>query len=73
MQNSFFILLELIVREPLTIIFSISAMLLISAKLTLFVFIFLPIADEHTLLHIENEGVAKSFRMYFEIMWKALG
>ncbi|MGB1269198.1 MAG: ABC transporter ATP-binding protein [Flavobacteriaceae bacterium] len=44
MQNSFFILLELIVREPLTIIFSISAMLLISAKLTLFVFIFLPIA-----------------------------
>ena len=44
MQNSFFILLELIVREPLTIIFSISAMFMISAKLTLFVFIFLPIA-----------------------------
>lgn len=44
MQNSFFILLELIVREPLTILFSIIAMFLISAKLTLFVFLFLPLA-----------------------------
>ena len=44
MKNSFFIILELIVREPLTILFSIIAMLMISAKLTLFVFLFLPIA-----------------------------
>ncbi len=44
MQNSFFILLELIVREPLTILFAISAMLVMNTKLTLFVFIFLPIA-----------------------------
>ncbi|WP_130736713.1 ABC transporter ATP-binding protein [Flavobacterium sp. J27] len=43
-QASFFQILELIVREPLTILFSIVAMLLISAKLTLFVFIFIPIS-----------------------------
>lgn len=43
-QNSFFQVLELVVREPLTIVFSIVAMLAISAKLTLFVFIFIPIS-----------------------------
>jgi len=43
-QTSFLSILELIVREPLTIIFTIIAMLMISAKLTLFVFIFLPIS-----------------------------
>lgn len=43
-QTSFLSILELIVREPLTILFTIIAMLLMSAKLTLFVFIFLPVA-----------------------------
>lgn len=43
-QNSFFQILELIVREPLTIVFSIFAMFNISAKLTLFVFLFIPIS-----------------------------
>ncbi|MFK7001112.1 ABC transporter ATP-binding protein [Flavobacterium oreochromis] len=43
-QNSFFQILELIVREPMTIVFSIIAMLFISIKLTLFVFIFIPIS-----------------------------
>ncbi|MBQ0117779.1 MAG: ABC transporter ATP-binding protein [Flavobacterium sp.] len=43
-QNSFFMILELIVKEPLTILFSIIAMLNISFKLTLFVFIFIPIS-----------------------------
>jgi subfamily B ATP-binding cassette protein MsbA len=43
-QNSFFSILELIVKEPLTIIFAIIAMLNISIKLTLFVFIFIPIS-----------------------------
>ena len=43
-QTSFLSVLELIVREPLTILFTIIAMLLMSAKLTLFVFIFLPVA-----------------------------
>lgn len=43
-QVSFLSILELIVREPLTIVFTIIAMLIISAKLTLFVFIFLPVS-----------------------------
>ena len=43
-QNSFFMVLELIVKEPLTIIFSILMMLNFSVKLTLFVFIFIPIS-----------------------------
>jgi subfamily B ATP-binding cassette protein MsbA len=43
-KNSFFQVLELVVREPLTIIFSIIAMFMISAKLSLFVFLFIPIS-----------------------------
>lgn len=43
-QHSFLSVLELIFREPLTILFTIIMMLLISVKLTLFVFIFIPIS-----------------------------
>jgi subfamily B ATP-binding cassette protein MsbA len=43
-QHSFLSILELIFREPLTIFFTILMMLLISVKLTLFVFIFIPIS-----------------------------
>jgi subfamily B ATP-binding cassette protein MsbA len=43
-QNSFLSILELIVREPLTILFTIGTMLLLSPQLTLFVFIFIPIS-----------------------------
>ncbi|MCH8535134.1 MAG: ABC transporter ATP-binding protein/permease [Flavobacteriaceae bacterium] len=43
-QHSFLSILELVVREPLTIIFTIVAMLSISWKLTLFVFVFIPIS-----------------------------
>jgi subfamily B ATP-binding cassette protein MsbA len=43
-QNSFLSILELVVKEPLTIIFTIAAMLTISVKLTLFVFIFIPVS-----------------------------
>ena len=43
-QNSFFSILELIVKEPLTIVFTIIAMLNISVNLTLFVFIFIPVS-----------------------------
>lgn len=43
-KNSFFLILELIVKEPLTILFAIIAMLKISLELTLFVFIFIPIS-----------------------------
>ena len=43
-RNSFFSILELIVKEPMTIVFTIAAMIAISFKLTIFVFIFIPIS-----------------------------
>ncbi len=43
-QTSFLSILELAVKEPLTIVFTIIAMLTISVKLTLFVFIFIPVS-----------------------------
>jgi ATP-binding cassette, subfamily B, bacterial MsbA len=44
LEYSMLPVLELIVREPLTIIFTIIMMLIISPSLTLFVFIFIPIS-----------------------------
>ena len=44
LQYSMLPVLELIAREPLTIIFTVIMMLIISAKLTLFVFIFIPLS-----------------------------
>ena len=43
-QSSFLSILELVVKEPLTIVFSIIVMFTISVKLTIFVFIFIPIS-----------------------------
>lgn len=43
-QHSFLSILELLFREPLTIIFTIVFMLTISVKLTVFVFIFIPLS-----------------------------
>lgn len=43
-KNSMLAILELIVKEPLTIIFAIITMFLISVKLTIFVFVFIPIS-----------------------------
>jgi subfamily B ATP-binding cassette protein MsbA len=43
-QNSFFSILELVVKEPLTVIFSLATMFILSTKLTLFVLIFMPIS-----------------------------
>jgi subfamily B ATP-binding cassette protein MsbA len=43
-QNSFFSILELVVKEPLTILFALATMFIISTKLTLFVLIFMPIS-----------------------------
>ncbi len=42
-ERSFLMILELIVRDPLTIIFTLIAMITISAKLTAFIFIILPL------------------------------
>ena len=43
-QNSFFSILELIVKEPLTILFALITMFAISIKLTLFVLVFIPVS-----------------------------
>jgi len=43
-KSSMLSVLELIVKEPLTILFAIVTMFLISTKLTIFVFIFIPIS-----------------------------
>ncbi|MBE9577474.1 ABC transporter ATP-binding protein [Flavobacterium proteolyticum] len=43
-KNSFFNILELVIKEPMTIVFTIGAMIAISVKLTLFVFVFIPIS-----------------------------
>ncbi len=43
-QHSFLSILELIIREPLTMLFTLLIMFGISPKLTLFVFIFIPIS-----------------------------
>jgi subfamily B ATP-binding cassette protein MsbA len=42
-QASFFSIFELVIREPLTILFTIITMFYISVNLTLFVFIFIPL------------------------------
>ncbi len=64
-QNSFFAILELIVKEPLTIVFTISVMLYISTKLTLFVFIFIPISG-FVISKIGKSLKAKSEKLQFE-------
>jgi subfamily B ATP-binding cassette protein MsbA len=43
-KNSMLAVLELIIKEPLTIVFAIIAMFAISVKLTIFVFLFIPVA-----------------------------
>ncbi|HWR95083.1 MAG TPA: ABC transporter ATP-binding protein [Flavobacterium sp.] len=43
-QNSFFSILELVIKEPMTIIIALVTMFFISFKLTLFVLIFIPIS-----------------------------
>jgi len=43
-QHSFLSILELIVREPLTILFTLGSMFILSPKLSLFVLVFIPIS-----------------------------
>jgi len=64
-QNSFFSILELIVKEPLTIVFAIIAMFNISVKLTLFVFIFIPISG-YIISRIGKNLKAKSIKIQYE-------
>lgn len=57
-QHSFLSILEVLVREPLTIVFTIIAMFAISVKLTIFVFIFIPIAG--TIISLVGKSLKKS-------------
>ena len=44
LQNSFLSIIEIFIRDPLTILFTLSAMFIISSKLTFFVLFFIPIS-----------------------------
>lgn len=64
-QNSFFSILELIVKEPMTILFTIIAMFAISIKLTIFVFVFIPISG-FAISKIGKSLKSKSERAQYE-------
>jgi subfamily B ATP-binding cassette protein MsbA len=64
-QTSMLSMLELIVKEPLTIIFTIVMMFTISVKLTIFVFIFIPISG-YVISLIGKQLKRKSTRMQEE-------
>ncbi|MGS0524108.1 ABC transporter ATP-binding protein [Zobellia nedashkovskayae] len=77
-QHSFLSILELIVREPLTIIFTIIAMLSISPKLTLFVFLFLPLSGFlisliGKSLKKKSDKVQKEQGLFLSILEETLG
>ncbi|WP_162127376.1 ABC transporter ATP-binding protein [Flavobacterium phycosphaerae] len=64
-QTSMLSMLELIVKEPLTIIFTIIMMFTISVKLTIFVFIFIPVSG-YIISLIGKQLKRKSTRMQEE-------
>jgi len=77
-QHSFLSILELIVREPLTIIFTVIAMLALSPQLTLFVFIFIPIAGfvislVGKQLKKKSDAVQKEQGQFLSIVEETLG
>ena len=77
-QHSFLSILELIVREPLTILFTIGAMLFISSELTVFVFIFIPISGFiisliGKSLKKKSDKVQKEQGLFLSILEESLG
>lgn len=77
-QHSFLSVLELVVREPLTILFTITAMLVMSPKLTAFVFIFLPLAGFlisllGKSLKRQSDAVQKEQGQFLSILEESLG
>ncbi len=77
-QHSFLSVLELIVREPLTILFTLIIMFGISTKLTLFVFIFIPIAGWiisliGKSLKRQSDNVQKEQGQFLSIVEETLG
>ncbi len=77
-QHSFLSILELIVREPLMILFTVIAMLALSPQLTLFVFIFIPIAGFiisliGKRLKKQSDSVQKEQGYFLSILEETLG
>jgi len=77
-QSSFLSILELIVREPLLIIFSIAAMVIISPQLTMFVFIFIPISGfiisrVGKNLKKKSDRVQREQGMFLSVLEESLG
>ncbi len=77
-QHSFLSILELIVREPLMILFTVIAMLALSPQLTLFVFIFIPIAGfiislVGKKLKKQSDSVQKEQGYFLSILEETLG
>jgi len=77
-QSSFLSILELIVREPLMILFTIIAMLYLSAQLTVFVFIFIPlsgfiISRIGKSLKKKSDRVQKEQGVFLSILEETLG
>ena len=77
-QHSFLSVLELIIREPLTILFTIIIMFGISGKLTLFVFIFIPISGAiisriGKSLKKKSDNVQKEQGQFLSIVEESIG
>ena len=77
-QHSFLSILELIVREPLMILFTIISMFLISVKLTVFVFVFIPLSGFlisliGKSLKKQSDNVQKEQGFFLSIIEETLG
>lgn len=77
-QHSFLSILQLIFREPLTILFTIIAMLALSLQLTLFVFIFIPVSGYvislvGKSLKTKSDRVQKEQGFFLSILEETLG
>lgn len=77
-QHSFLSILELIVREPLTIVFTMLVMFFISTKLTVFVFVFIPVAGMlisriGKSLKRRSDRVQREQGMFLSLVEEALG
>ncbi|MEZ4777758.1 MAG: ABC transporter ATP-binding protein [Flavobacteriaceae bacterium] len=77
-QSSFLSILEMFIKEPLTIIFALTTMIIISPQLTIFVFIFIPISGYLITrvgksLKSKSDRVQKEQGFFLSILEETLG
>ena len=77
-QSSFLSILEMFVKEPLTILFALVTMIIISPQLTIFVFIFIPISGYLITrvgksLKSKSDRVQKEQGIFLSILEETLG